>query len=250
MSIWQDCQAERHKRAIQAQVLRIVESQEQVATMSLVDTSSEQIVLENLLEANKPALPEQTQAYHYLIKTPFRYPPLRYGSRFGNTSEPGIFYASLHLNTALAECAYYRLVFLSAMKTGLTKHLVTEHTTFKVSVTTAHGLALEKKPFKHFTNLISDPVNYASSQQLGSDMRHAGIDVFTYQSARDPQQGINAGIYKISAIKSKKPYGFQEWLCSTAATQVAFINKVDKNTRCNFKLDEFLVDGKFPQPAT
>ncbi|MEE9345718.1 MAG: RES family NAD+ phosphorylase [Methylococcales bacterium] len=249
MSIWQQCNGNRYKTAIQTSVVRVVESQEQVATMMLVDNSTEQAILEDLLEATKPQPPAQSAAYHYLIKTPFRYPPLRHGSRFGSAAQPGIFYASLQLKTALAECAYYRLYFLSGMQELPEKHLVTEHTTFKVNIDTDAGIALEQKPFKQFTNAISNPVNYAISQQLGSDLRDSGVAVFTYQSARDRLYGLNAGIFTITSIKSRKPHALQEWLCSTAATNVTFVSKLNKETRYSFELEEFLLHGKLPQPS-
>jgi hypothetical protein len=248
MSIWQQCHGERHKTTIQTSVLRVVESQEQVATMMLVDNSIEQALLEDLLESTKPTLPTHSEAYHYLITTPFRYPPLTHGSRFSTTSQLGLFYASLNINTAFAECAYYRLYFLHGMLVLPKKHLVTEHTTFKVNLDTDAGIALLKKPFKTFTHVISDPANYAISQQLGTYMRNTGVSAFTYQSARD-QQGTNAGIFTITAIKTKKPHSFQEWLCSTTATGVTFINKLDRTLRYSFEINTFLLNGKFPLPA-
>ncbi len=249
-SIWQQCHGEQHKTNIKIPVLRVVESQEQVATMSLVDNSTEQAILEDLLEATKPILPKQSDSHHYLIKTPFRYPPLRHGSRFGKPSQSGLFYGALQLKTALAECAYYRLVFIHGMEELPQKHIVTEHTTFKVSVDTDSGIALEKKPFQKFTDIISNPANYSISQQLGSDMRESGVAAFTYLSARDQEQGINSGIFTMNAIKSKKPYGLHEWLCSTEASNVAIVSKLNKTTRYIFKLEEFLIDSKLPQPAT
>ncbi len=250
MSIWQNCQGDDWVTTIKTPVFRIVESQEQVATMSLVDNSSEQSILEDLLEARKPQLTASSRGYHYLIKTPFRYPPLRYGSRFGKTAEPGLFYASLQLKTALSECAYYRLVFLEGMQFLPEKHIVTEHTTFKVNIDTDKGLALEKMPFAQFTNHISDPVNYIISQQLGTDMRASEIVAFTYNSARDQENGINTGIFKIHTIKSKKPYGYQEWICSTEYSGVTFVNKLERTTRYRFNLEEFKIDDKLPHPAT
>jgi hypothetical protein len=53
----------------------MVESQEQIATRGYVDTLAEQSVLEELLEESKPAYPDKTTDLHYLLKTPFRYPP-------------------------------------------------------------------------------------------------------------------------------------------------------------------------------
>ena len=54
---------------------------------------------------------------HYLLATPFRYPPLPYGSRFGSRFEPSLFYGARSASTALAESAYYRFVFWSGMAT-------------------------------------------------------------------------------------------------------------------------------------
>ena len=65
-------------------VYRIVETQEYAATMNLVDDLEEQELLEQLLDEVKPPYKKGTQKLHYLISTPFRYPPLKYGSRFGD----------------------------------------------------------------------------------------------------------------------------------------------------------------------
>ena len=60
---------------------RGVEAQHVVSTMRLVDSAAEQDLLEQLLEASKPALPATRQPRHYLLLTPFRYRPL-HASRF------------------------------------------------------------------------------------------------------------------------------------------------------------------------
>ena len=248
MSIWQKCNGKHYVTTLQTPVLRIVESQEQVATMTLVSNSLEQSVLEDLLETSKPKSSPEHGGYHYLIQTPFRYPPLRHGSRFGNRMESGLFYASLQLETAFAECAYYRFVFLYGMETLPEKHIVTEHTTFKVNIDSSAGIALNKKPFVRYKKRISDPENYTISQQLGADMRDSGITAFTYHSARD--HGLNAGIFAITAIKSKKPYGLQQWLCSTEVNNTAFVSKLNRNTRFSFDLENFLIKSELPHPAT
>ena len=54
MDIWSRCQGERHIRPIEGVLFRLVESQEQVATIGYVDTLEEQAVLEELLETSKP----------------------------------------------------------------------------------------------------------------------------------------------------------------------------------------------------
>ena len=69
-------------------VFRIVETQEIAATTGLVDDLEEQHLLEQLLDKVKPSYREGTEKLHYLISTPFRYPPLKYGSRFGDITMP------------------------------------------------------------------------------------------------------------------------------------------------------------------
>ena len=59
-----------------------------IATRKLVDSLAEQELLEKLLEGAKPPAPGAR--VHYLLSTPFRYPPLPHGSRFGRATERGI----------------------------------------------------------------------------------------------------------------------------------------------------------------
>jgi hypothetical protein len=92
MDIWREAEGERHIQPIAGTLLRMVESQEQIATNRLVDALDKQQLLEELLEGTKPDYRPGTRHLHYLLATPFRYPPLRHGSRFGRRSEPALFY--------------------------------------------------------------------------------------------------------------------------------------------------------------
>ena len=59
MDIWQLCDGERQVRPLRGKLLRMVESQAQVATLQLVDNLAEQTLLEELLESSKPPLPSR-----------------------------------------------------------------------------------------------------------------------------------------------------------------------------------------------
>ena len=74
-------------------------------------------MVEELLEQSKPVQSDGLSQRHYLIKTPFRYPPLRHGSRFGAPWEPSIFYGATKKQTVLAEVAFYRFLFLADVET-------------------------------------------------------------------------------------------------------------------------------------
>ncbi len=229
---------------------RVVESQEQVATTRLVDTAEEQGQLESLLENTKPHQPQNAGRYDYLNWTPFRYPPLPHGSRFGRRSEHGLFYGSLSLPAAFAECAYYRFVFLSGMTAPLpVARLTTGHSAFQARLMTENGIALEAEPFKRYSAKISDPSHYDASQALGSAMRDAGVAAFTYLSARY-QHGINTGVFELQAIKSRKPEHMQHWVCTTTAETVSFIRLHGRDeSPYNFTHAQFLVKDVLPAPA-
>lgn len=115
MDLWAACGLKDAIHPIRGEFWRIVESQEQVATARLVDNLAEQGLLEELLEGAKPAPRPGSERLDYLLMTPFRYPPLRHGSRFGRAYEPSLLYGALAPATALAECAYYRFVFRAGM---------------------------------------------------------------------------------------------------------------------------------------
>src|SRR5512139_856231 len=95
---------------IQADLWRAVEAQHVASTMALVDTVAEQAVLERLVERSKPPVPREVAGLglHWLLFTPFRYPPPPGGSRFRGPTDPGVFYGADHLRTACAEVGYWR----------------------------------------------------------------------------------------------------------------------------------------------
>src|SRR5215218_1602201 len=97
VDIWFKTKGKNYSKPLMGKIFRLVESQEQIATLNLVNNVYEQGILESLLESTKSPLPADTHSLHYLLSTPFRYPPLKYGSRFGTAFERGIFYGSLNI---------------------------------------------------------------------------------------------------------------------------------------------------------
>ncbi|MCY0725978.1 RES family NAD+ phosphorylase, partial [Klebsiella pneumoniae] len=82
---------------------------------------------------------------HYLLKTPFRYPPLRWGSRFGSVHEPSLFYAAQRLQTAMAEAAYYRFVLWNGMAVPPPSgRILSEHSTFEARYRVERGIQLQQ----------------------------------------------------------------------------------------------------------
>lgn len=230
------------------ELVRVVESQEQIATLSLVDSLAEQAQLEELLETSKPAWHPEAAGLHYLLATPFRYPPLRHGSRFGGRHEPALFYGARGLQTALAETAYYRFLFWSGMaEPPPAGRLITQHTAFGAVLHTGWGLQLQEEPFLAHQTRLRDPSSYRDTQPLGTAMREAGIEAFEYRSARDADGGINLGLFRPRVFARTSPVWQQSWLCETDAARVTCTSPGVPAR--SFALDAFLVDGVVPCPG-
>lgn len=229
---------------------RLVESQEQVATLGYVDTLEEQALLEALLENSKPDYPEPPQKeLHYLLKTPFRYPPLRWGSRFGRVHEPSLFYGGQSPEAALVESAYYRFLFLYSMAGDPpAARLNTQHSLFSVGYRAERGVQLQLPPFNEFMDQLTDPQDYRHSQALGSAMRAAGVEAFEYCSARSSQRLLCGALYTPRALAERTPQTLESWFCELTQTRVTFKARAS-GAICHFPLSDFLVDGQLPSPA-
>src|SRR3989338_8732342 len=111
MTLWSLCEGEKNIEPISVEPWRIVEAQHVLSSRDIVDSAYEHDILEALIEESKPKISTDKS---YLIFTPFRYPPLKYCSRFGHVFEPSLWYGSLEVETAFAEVAYYRGLFLNS----------------------------------------------------------------------------------------------------------------------------------------
>ena len=162
-SIWTQCAGDSRIAPLRLSPWRVVEAQHLVSTRKLVDSAEEQILLEEMIDSAKP--PDITKgSIHYLLFTPFRYPPLLHGSRFGTKFERGIWYGSLEQRSAFAEVAYYRLLFLEGSRTDL-GILTTALTAFVATVRTMRGVDLSKSPFDKHRAKIASPSRYEATQR-------------------------------------------------------------------------------------
>ncbi len=235
--------------ALGGQLYRLVESQEQIATMGLVDTLAEQDRLEHLIDGSKPAYHVDVEGLHYLLSTPFRYPPLKFGSRFGSRFEPSLFYGARAITTVLTESAYYRFVFWEGMVAPPPSGgYQTQHTLFGAVFETVHGIRLHRPPFDDYQAALAHKNDYSATQPLGQTLREIGVLAIEYRSARDPLQGINVALYAPAVFTSPRPTLQEGYVCETTPSTVAFVSSEKK--MYSFDRNSFMVDGAIPCPAT
>lgn len=188
---------------------RAVEAQHVISTMLLVDSSEEQRVLEDLLEDGKPPVPEPLAGLHYLLFTPFRYPPTAQGSRFRRPGDPGVFYGADQVRTACAELGYWRWRFLMDSP-DLESLDPAAQTVFQVVVAGA-AIDLREPPLSRRRSAWTDPADYRECQQLATAARDARIQIIRYESVRDPEHGGAAAVLSAAAFRSRTPEAETTW---------------------------------------
>jgi len=192
---------------------RAVEDQHASATRRLTDTLAEQEVLEEILEESKPPVPAACRRLHYLLQTPFRYDaPHPDGSRFRRRGDRrGVFYASMHMHTALAELAFWRLLFFRVSAAAMMPRNAAVLTLFAVEYRTDQCLDLALPPLDTDRDLWVAPADYADTQDLADMAREAGAEVLRYESARDPERRRNVAILGCDVFAGRQPTSQQTW---------------------------------------
>jgi hypothetical protein len=214
----------------------------------LVDSEREHALLEALLEASKPPLPGECRGLHFLLATPFRYPPLPHGSRFGRRDEPGIWYGSETIEACFAEVAYYRFLFLEGSRAAL-EPLAVELSAFQASLASSSAVDLVAPPFDRHRARIASPVRYGDTQRLGTAMRTAGVELFRYPSARW-KEGVNVGLFTPRAFARKTPSQPQSWHCFATRSAIELVRKSHfERSHHRYERSLFEVRGVLPSPA-
>jgi hypothetical protein len=200
-----------------AALWRGVEAQHLVATMKLVDTAPEQHLLEDLLEASKPALPAQSAGRHYLIATPFRYRP-QHESRFRPAGSPGLWYGAEALEVACAEVAYWKWRFLRDSDALRHQALHTQHTFFEARISGA-CVDLTAPPWVASARAWTHPTRYADCQALAQAARERDVAWIRYSSARS-KPGVCGVALTAQALALEPGFAQQTWNCKTTLANV------------------------------
>jgi len=212
-SIWTPAALSSDARPLAGTCWRLVEAQHRVSTLKLVDSVDEQEMLEELIQASKPSLPPECHHLHYLLSTPFRYGAVYpTGSRFrGAGLTEGVFYAANTPMTAVAEVAFYRLLFYAESPGTPWPANSAEYTAFRAEYATKRAVDLAKGKYAKHRASWMHVTDYAPCQAFAEAARAAGIDVIRYTSVRDPQQGMNVALLTCRAFVKPRPTSLQTW---------------------------------------
>lgn len=200
---------------------RLVEAQHVVSTTKLVDSAEEQALLEDLIEAAKPPVPPDCRQLHYLLSTPFRYgAPYPAGSRFRRAGyTPGVWYGSEAAATAVAELAFYRLLFFAESPQTPWPQSISIFTGFAAALAADRHLDTTNAVYDDRRAALEHVSDYAACQALADEARQAGIPLIRYRSVRDPD-GINVAVLTCSVFAEPAPVRTSIWRMRIAATGI------------------------------
>ena len=228
-----------HFRSYRATVWRLVEAQHRVSTNRLAASADDQLLLEQLVDEVKPMLPRAAHGLHYLLATPFRYGHQK-SSRFRRAGErPGIFYASEHAATAVAETAYWRLLFFSRSPGFEPPTAMVEHSAISVPVRVERLLDLTAAPFAAAAAQWTAPDDYAACQNFAQDARRIAAQAIRYTSARDPAQRANLALFDPAAFATPTPRIEQSWLFRYEAGVITAYATLPSDQRYSFAAADF-----------
>lgn len=204
--IWTPAEVSSEAHFERREAWRVVEAQHVVSTMKLVDSLSEQALLEEIVEERKPPLPAEAEKLHYLLSTPFRYPPLPVGSRFRGEADPGVWYGAERMATAAAEMSYWRWRF---MRDAGFKYLSsTQYTAFCVPLA-GEMVDLRRPPFDRDAQFWMHPSDYSATQAFARVAREVSLAAIIWQSVRDPEPHGCIAALTPSAFDTSTPENFQ-----------------------------------------
>jgi hypothetical protein len=235
--------------ALQGTVLRLVQQQGINSLDPLVDNLEQLARLEALVETSKPLpLPSGAETpSHPLLTTPFRYPPLRHGSRFGSRQTRGMFYGSRSRQGSLVEGAFYALLFWEGLIDPPPAPIRRRQTLFSVLLNARRGLQLQSIADQVAQAALRDPSAYEATQQLGVWLRDQGIEAFEYLSARSNEALVQVAVLT-SAVFHSTPFDQVEITAELTADHASFLCHDDGQLH-RFPRTLFLIEGLFPRAA-
>ncbi|WP_246209651.1 RES family NAD+ phosphorylase [Pikeienuella piscinae] len=185
--------------------------------MKLVDNAEEQERLEALLDETKPPVPAPCRHLHWLMFTPFRY-PARTESRFRRAGPlHPVFYAAESVDTAIAEIAFWRLLFFIESPAAPWPANPVELTAFSTVYETAKRIDLTAPPFDAAAALWTHPTDYTACHDLVDQAFALGAEAIRSTSARDPLNRANVTLLSCAAFRDAAPRATRTWRLSLSA---------------------------------
>ena len=169
------------------------------------------------------------------------YPNGSRSRRAGNSL--GVYYASEQPSTAIAEMAFYRLLFFAESPDTPWPADAAEYTAFSAEIFTARLLDLQQQPLAADRAIWTHLTNYEGCQDFADAARAIETKVLRYESVRDPNKGSNLAVLVCHAFANSAPIDRQTWRMRLSASGVQAICKFPERA-LEFDRDAFAADPR------
>lgn len=198
-------------RPLKSGLWRIIEGQYRSSTMRIVDTFEEHDLLEAMLEAAKPAVPEECRHLDYQFWSPFRYGCYPRDSRFRRKGRtPGVWYGSEAPLTAICEMIWGMLRFFAASEGTPLPRRAIEYTAVQAEIETPFLIDLTACDWAGQGKWM-DPTDYSDCLALADGFRAQGGEAIRYRSVRHPDHVANVAVLTCRSFARPRPKALQTW---------------------------------------
>jgi hypothetical protein len=115
----------------------------------------------------------------------------------------------------------------------------TEHLMFSVRIDAARALDLTRAPFNGLRSRWVDPVKYDACQRFAAQARRLGTQLLRYESARDPNRGINVAVLTPDSFNGPMPRAEGTWYFRFGNSRLSAIAASPSNERMEFEFAQF-----------
>jgi hypothetical protein len=122
-----------------------------------------------------------------------------------------VFYAAESNETAVAEAAFYQLLFYVESKDTAWPSNPGEYTAFAVQVATARVMDLTRAPFAAGRASWTHLTDYTACLDLADAARAAELEAIRYESVRDPHRRANVAVLTCRAFAEHDAVERQTW---------------------------------------
>lgn len=154
---------------------------------------------------------------------------------------PWVFYAAEAIETAIAELAFYRMLFFVESPDTQPPEGAADYTAFSVALDVDRMLDLTALPLSADEALWSDPVDYTACQGLADAARGADVAVLRYWSVRDPARGANLAVLDCRAFAWPAPLWLHTWKMRIGPVRVQALCDFPRASR-EFAIADFAAD--------
>jgi len=110
---------------------------------------------------------------------------------------------------------------------------------FSVGIDAHRALDLTLAPFSASRSKWTDPVDYDACQRFAGQARRLGTQLFRYESARDPNGGMNIAVLRADCFDGPMPKAEGTWYFRFGNGRLNAIAASPSNERMEFEFGQF-----------